>query len=155
MADLATGGESSGIDLMESAAPPAPGLRLIASTLKNALYGENSVAACSVRPTRHPSQPTDCLRQRTPPPKNTSAPPCASPPAPTIPADGVLRSRQLPCLAVVAVAGHRLVGAVRAEQNDEWTEARRYMGLDLIAKARLHPIESESGNTGLPTELTA
>jgi putative transposase len=29
----------------------------------------------------------------------------------------------------------RLVGAVRAEQHDEWIEGSRYLGLDLLAKA--------------------
>jgi putative transposase len=30
----------------------------------------------------------------------------------------------------------RLVGAVLAEQHDEWTEQRRYIGLDVLAKSR-------------------
>jgi putative transposase len=38
----------------------------------------------------------------------------------------------------------RLVGAVLAEQHDEWTEGRRYLGLDVLAKSRLTVIE---GNT--------
>ena len=29
-----------------------------------------------------------------------------------------------------------VVGAVLAEQNDEWTESRRYMGLDILAACR-------------------
>ena len=31
----------------------------------------------------------------------------------------------------------RLVGAVLAEQTDEWAEGRRYLGLDILAKSRL------------------
>lgn len=30
----------------------------------------------------------------------------------------------------------RLVGAVLAEQHDEWTESRRYLGLDVLSKSR-------------------
>ncbi|MFB7511610.1 hypothetical protein ACFC0P_51150 [Streptomyces broussonetiae] len=49
----------------------------------------------------------------------------------------------------------RLVGAVPADQNDEWTEARRSMGLDLLTEACLHPIESETDGIVPPAELTA
>ncbi|MFI0797287.1 IS256 family transposase [Micromonospora rubida] len=37
----------------------------------------------------------------------------------------------------------RLVGAVLAEQTDEWTEGRRYMGLEILAKARLVIVEPD------------
>lgn len=39
----------------------------------------------------------------------------------------------------------RLVGAVLAEQHDEWAEARRYLGLDVLAKSQ--NITSEEVNT--------
>jgi putative transposase len=38
----------------------------------------------------------------------------------------------------------RLVGAVLAEQHDEWTEQRRYIGLDVLAKSRLHLVDHDS-----------
>ena len=30
----------------------------------------------------------------------------------------------------------RLVGAVLAEQHDEWAEGRRYLGLDVLTRSR-------------------
>jgi putative transposase len=49
----------------------------------------------------------------------------------------------------------RLVGAVLAEQNDEWTEQRRYMGLEVLAKARLHVIDGDLDQGVTPTAITA
>lgn len=48
-----------------------------------------------------------------------------------------------------------LVGAVLPSRTTSGPEARRYMGLDLLTKAHLLPIESETGETAPPTELTA
>ncbi|WP_330181113.1 IS256 family transposase [Nocardia sp. NBC_01503] len=48
----------------------------------------------------------------------------------------------------------RLVGAVLAEQHDEWIEAKRYLGLEVLARSRgLAPTDEQEEPA--PTELTA
>ena len=53
----------------------------------------------------------------------------------------------------------RLVGAVLAEQHDEWTEGRRYLGLDVLARSRLTLVDGaatpDAAAAGLPAAQQA
>ena len=47
----------------------------------------------------------------------------------------------------------RLVGAVLAEQTDEWAESRRYLGLEVLARCRLNSVP-DAGTEEVPEPLT-
>jgi len=49
----------------------------------------------------------------------------------------------------------RLVGAVLAEQHDEWTEMRRYIGLDVLAKSRMSATATSTAEEVTLTAITA
>ena len=49
----------------------------------------------------------------------------------------------------------RLVGAVLAEQHDEWAEGRRYLGLDVLAKSRLNLVNTADTDQEDTTALGA
>ena len=53
----------------------------------------------------------------------------------------------------------RLIGAVLAEQHDDWAEGRRYLGLDVLARSRIALINTDDTTTEkenlTPAALTA
>jgi len=53
----------------------------------------------------------------------------------------------------------RLIGAVLAEQHDDWAEGRRYLGLDVLARSRMALINTDQTTTEkedlTPAALTA
>jgi transposase-like protein len=49
----------------------------------------------------------------------------------------------------------RLVGAVLAEQHDEWTEGRRYLGLDVLARSHISPISGTTQEVHHTSDLPA
>ncbi len=51
-------------------------------------------------------------------------------------------------------AAIRLIGAVLAEQHDEWTEGRRYLGLDVLNRSRLTVITDADTGASEPKEVT-
>lgn len=49
----------------------------------------------------------------------------------------------------------RLVGAVLAEQTDEWAEGRRYLGLEILAKSRMTLITTDPHQQEAPSPALA
>lgn len=47
----------------------------------------------------------------------------------------------------------RLVGAVLAEQTDEWAEGRRYLGLDILTRSRITIVPETGTEVNQPAEL--
>jgi transposase-like protein len=49
----------------------------------------------------------------------------------------------------------RLVGAVLAEQHDEWAEGRRYLGVDVLARSRISLVPDKTQEVHHTSDLQA
>jgi putative transposase len=47
------------------------------------------------------------------------------------------------------------LGAALAEQHHEWAGQRRYMGLEILAQARVHSVDAEATPQVTPAAITA
>jgi putative transposase len=51
-------------------------------------------------------------------------------------------------------AAIRLIGAVLAEQHDEWIEGRRYLGLDVLTRSRTAPNDPDTSTSTSTSTVT-
>lgn len=61
-----------------------------------------------------------------------------------------MRSAGAPNILPAREALTRLVGAVLAEHHDEWTEMRRYIGLDVLARCRRALLDNDETTQEVP-----
>ena len=59
----------------------------------------------------------------------------------------VLQRHSMVCRHPDSTLPH-LFGAVLTERHDQWTEGRRYLGLDLFARCRIRPLPTDATHTG-------
>lgn len=133
-------------NLLSDASPDM--MRTLLQTMINALLSADADAVCGAEwgqtsPSAPRSATATVAAPWTPVPARSTWPCPSSAPARTSPNGLVFPHRD----AVL-----RLVGAVLAEQSDEWAEGRRYLGLEVLARCRLTSVP-DTGIEEVPEPL--